>query len=78
MLQDEIERLFDAQPVTYTEAHFRLFQVFKDALNAGEVRAAEPDPSSKSGWRVNGWVKKGILIGFRMGEIGRASCRERV
>src|SRR5712664_1160037 len=69
MLQDEIERLFDEQPVTYTEAHFRLFQVFKDALNAGEVRAAEPDPSSKSGWRVNGWVKKGILIGFRMGAL---------
>src|SRR5207245_9072651 len=69
MLQDEIERLFDAQPVTYTEAHFRLFQVFKDALNAGEVRAAEPDPSSKSGWRVNGWVRKGILIGFRMGAL---------
>src|SRR5437870_5660044 len=69
MLQDEIERLFDEQPVTYTEAHFRLFQAFKDALNAGEVRAAEPDPSSKSGWRVNGWVKKGILIGFRMGAL---------
>ncbi len=33
------------------------------------MRAAEPDPSAKSGWRVNGWVKKGILLGFRMGAI---------
>ena len=65
----EIEALFDAQPEEYTEEHFRLFQRFKDALNAGLVRAAEPDESARSGWRVNGWVKKGILLGFRMGAL---------
>jgi len=32
------------------------------------VRAAEPDPSSPTGWRVNAWVKQGILLGFRFGE----------
>ena len=69
MLQKQIEALFDAKPASYTEEHSRLFQSFKDALNAGEVRAAEPDPASPSGWRVNGWVKKGILLGFRMGAI---------
>jgi len=69
MLQEQIEALFDAKPGRYTEEHFRLFQSFKDALNAGEVRAAEPDTASPSGWRVNGWVKKGILLGFRMGAI---------
>ena len=69
MLQAEIERLFDENRESYAEDHFRLFQKFKDALNAGEVRAAEPDPSSKSGWRVNGWVKKGILLGFHMGAL---------
>src|SRR5579862_8043531 len=42
---------------------------FKAALNKGEIRAAEPDASQASGWRVNGWVKKGILIGFRIGGI---------
>jgi 2,3,4,5-tetrahydropyridine-2-carboxylate N-succinyltransferase len=68
-LQAEIENLFDAKPATYTDDHFRLFQRFKNALNAGAVRAAEPDPNSKSGWRVNGWVKKGILLGFRMGSV---------
>ena len=39
------------------------------ALSAGAVRAAEPDPSSPTGWRVNTWVKQGILLGFRFGDI---------
>ena len=65
----EIERLFDENPGRYTDAHLRLFQQFKDALNAGEIRAAEPDSARASGWRVNAWVKKGILLGFRMGKI---------
>ncbi len=68
-MQAEIERLFDEKLETYTEDHFRLFQAFKAALNEGAVRAAEPDPSSALGWRVNAWVKKGILLGFRMGAI---------
>jgi 2,3,4,5-tetrahydropyridine-2-carboxylate N-succinyltransferase len=32
------------------------------------VRAAEPDSSTPSGWRVNTWVKQGILLGFRFGD----------
>src|SRR5208282_3646343 len=52
-----------------TAVHFALFDEFKAALNRGEIRAAEPDPSSPTGWRVNPWVKKGILLGFRMGAI---------
>ena len=68
-MQAEIEKLFDEKPAVYTEDHFRLFQEFKDALNAGTIRAAEPDASTRSGWRVNGWVKKGILVGFRMGGV---------
>jgi len=38
-------------------------------LNRGEIRAAEPDSAAKSGWRANAWVKKGILLGFRMGRV---------
>ena len=38
-------------------------------LEAGLVRAAEPDPSSPTGWRVNTWVKQGILLGFRIGQL---------
>ncbi|HEV8147705.1 MAG TPA: 2,3,4,5-tetrahydropyridine-2,6-dicarboxylate N-succinyltransferase [Bryobacteraceae bacterium] len=68
-MQTEIESLFDAKPSKYTEDHFALFQRFKEALNAGAVRSAEPDASTRSGWRVNTWVKKGILLGFRMGGV---------
>jgi 2,3,4,5-tetrahydropyridine-2-carboxylate N-succinyltransferase len=45
------------------------FNEFKAALNRGEIRAAEPDPAATSGWRVNAWVKQGILAGFRLGAI---------
>jgi 2,3,4,5-tetrahydropyridine-2-carboxylate N-succinyltransferase len=69
MPQTKIEALFDEKPSQYTEEHFRLFQKFKDLLNTGKARAAEPDASASSGWRVNGWVKKGILVGFRMGNV---------
>ena len=68
-MQQQIEALFDSKPEKYLPEHFALFARFKEALNAGEIRAAEPDPSQKSGWRVNGWVKKGVLLGFRMGSI---------
>jgi 2,3,4,5-tetrahydropyridine-2,6-dicarboxylate N-succinyltransferase len=68
-IDGEIEELFDANPGIYTPAHFQLFGEFKDALNAGAIRAAEPDQARASGWRVNAWVKKGILLGFRMGKI---------
>jgi 2,3,4,5-tetrahydropyridine-2-carboxylate N-succinyltransferase len=68
-MQTEIEQLFDEKPSAYTEQHFALFGRFKDALNTGSVRAAEPDVSQPSGWRVNTWVKKGLLLGFRMGAV---------
>src|SRR5713226_1304171 len=69
MLQDQIESLFDAPPAAYTAEHHALFSSFKESLNRGDLRAAEPDPSSPTGWRTNTWVKKGILLGFRMGSI---------
>jgi 2,3,4,5-tetrahydropyridine-2,6-dicarboxylate N-succinyltransferase len=73
MLPSQIERLFDEAPAHYEEAHQRLFRDFKAALNRGEIRAAEPDASTKSGWRANAWVKMGILVGFRMGAIADMS-----
>jgi 2,3,4,5-tetrahydropyridine-2,6-dicarboxylate N-succinyltransferase len=68
-LRQEIERLFADKPESYTEEHFDLFSRFKRALNLGEARAAEPDAAAPLGWRVNPWVKQGILLGFRMGAI---------
>jgi 2,3,4,5-tetrahydropyridine-2-carboxylate N-succinyltransferase len=67
-LRDGIERLFAAPPEYQADDH-QLFARFKEALNSGAVRAAEPDPEEPSGWRVNPWVKQGILLGFRMGAV---------
>ncbi len=68
-LREEIERLYTEPPPAYGAEHLALFARFKAALNRGEIRAAEPDPASPTGWRVNPWVKQGILAGFRMGEV---------
>ncbi len=45
------------------------FDELKAALESGAVRSAEPDPSAPTGWRVNTWVKAGILLGFRFGDL---------
>jgi 2,3,4,5-tetrahydropyridine-2-carboxylate N-succinyltransferase len=50
------------------EARAAFFEL-QAALGAGDVRAAEPDAESSSGWRVNAWVKQGILLGFRFGDV---------
>lgn len=46
-----------------------VFEALRGALSVGAVRAAEPDPASPTGWRVNAWVKQGILFGFRFGVL---------
>jgi 2,3,4,5-tetrahydropyridine-2-carboxylate N-succinyltransferase len=69
MQPSQIEGLFDNPPAEYTDDQFKIFREFKDALNRGQARAAEPDSSTHSGWRTNTWVKKGILLGFRMGVV---------
>lgn len=68
-LAQRIETLFDQKPAVYSSEHQDLFREFRELLNLGSIRAAEPDPAQPTGWRVNGWVKKGILIGFRIGGI---------
>ena len=69
MVRREMERLYAESPASYTSTHRDLFALFKGALNRGEIRAAEPDPASPTGWRTNPWVKQGILVGFRMGKV---------
>ncbi len=68
-LEKQIEALFDAKPARYTKKDQQLFRAFKKELNAGRIRSAQPDASQPTGWRTNAWVKKGILVGFRMGAI---------
>jgi 2,3,4,5-tetrahydropyridine-2-carboxylate N-succinyltransferase len=45
------------------------FEDLRAALERGEIRAAEPNGDSATRWRVNAWVKRGILLGFRLGTL---------
>ena len=49
------------------------FERLRNALEAGTLRAAEPDPTAPTGWRVNPWVKRGLLLGFRIGNLADMS-----
>ena len=66
-LESEFDRLSAASGPEDREHVRELFTALRHALSRGEVRAAEPDPSAPSGWRVNTWVKRGILLGFKFG-----------
>ena len=69
MLETRINALFERNPESYSHQDLEVFREFKAGLNRGTIRAAEPDPSAAHhGWRVNAWVKRGILVGFRMGK----------
>lgn len=72
-LAAEIEELH-RQGAALDKARAReVFGRLRALLSGGDVRAAEPDPSTPSGWRVNAWVKRGILLGFRSGEVADVS-----
>ena len=69
-LQETIERHFAAGPAAIGDpAAMTAFLTLRAALEQGEVRSASPDPASPTGWRVNAWVKQGILLGFRLGAL---------
>jgi len=65
----EITTLFEQGASAAKEQARETFARLRAELSAGRVRAAEPDPSSPTGWRVNIWVKQGILVGLRWGDI---------
>jgi 2,3,4,5-tetrahydropyridine-2-carboxylate N-succinyltransferase len=64
-LREECERLADAGQHVDLAAARKMFRTLRAALSSGVVRAAEPDQDAPGGWRVNAWVKRGILLGFR-------------
>src|SRR5579863_578003 len=69
-LQKVVERYFAAGSVAVGDASaMDAFLELRSALEHGEARAASPDPTSPTGWRVNPWVKQGILLGFRLGAL---------
>jgi 2,3,4,5-tetrahydropyridine-2-carboxylate N-succinyltransferase len=65
-LKAAIERLASLGEIENDPEARRIFLEFRDALTSGKVRAAEKDGAR---WVVNTWVKRGILLGFRLGEL---------
>ena len=69
-LQHTIERHFAAGPAAIGDTDaMTAFLSLRTALESGEIRSASPDPTAPTGWRVNPWVKQGILLGFRLGVL---------
>ncbi|MBI4441881.1 MAG: 2,3,4,5-tetrahydropyridine-2,6-dicarboxylate N-succinyltransferase [Acidobacteria bacterium] len=69
-LAERIESLYYQQATSFGPEYFEAFEQLKQGLNSGSLRAAEPvEGESATGWKVNAWVKMGILLGFRIGVI---------
>jgi 2,3,4,5-tetrahydropyridine-2-carboxylate N-succinyltransferase len=69
-LQQAVERLFSAGASAIDDPSAKeTFLEFRAALERGHIRSASPDSSTPTAWRVNVWVKHGILLGFRLGVL---------
>jgi 2,3,4,5-tetrahydropyridine-2-carboxylate N-succinyltransferase len=68
-LEADITHLFEQGSAAPRHEAREAFLRLRDELSAGRVRSAEPDTDSPTGWRVNVWVKQGILLGFRFGDL---------
>ncbi len=73
-LEDDVTSLVAAGAAADRGQAREVFARLRAALSSGQARAAEPDAAAPSGWRVNAWVKQGILLGFRFGEVVDASA----
>ncbi len=65
-LLNEIDRLFALDKSELNADSRATFETFLTALENGEVRAAEKKDGQ---WVVNAAVKKGVLLGFRLGKL---------
>jgi len=73
-LKEKIELFFSSSAEEFKQEKRDIFTKFLQKLESGEIRAAEKHGSV---WKVNPWVKKGILLGFRLGEIVDYSINDR-
>src|SRR5437016_12501088 len=66
LLKSAIERLAVSETAGGTTEARQVFLEFREQLTQGRIRAAD---KINGEWRVNIWVKQGILLGFRIGEL---------
>ena len=72
-LKSTIEILFAAKTIANPAEARHVFLDFRERLTRGEIRAAE---KINGRWTVHVWVKQGILLGFRIGELREMSGGE--
>jgi len=65
-LKSAIDQLSAVETIGDPRDARRIFFDFRAALTRGDIRAAEKIDTR---WVVNAWVKQGILLGFRLGEL---------
>ncbi len=70
-LKTSIERLAALGEVEHNPETRPAFFEFREALTQGKIRAAEKIDGR---WIVNTWVKHGILLGFRLGELAETAA----
>jgi 2,3,4,5-tetrahydropyridine-2-carboxylate N-succinyltransferase len=73
-LETAIEAAWDARD-TVTPARSDVRRIVEEALgrlDSGAARVAEPDGSDDAdgGWKVNQWLKKAVLLSFRLNDNG--------
>jgi len=74
-LQVAIERLATLGEVEQNPDARKTFLEFREQLTKGEIRAAEKIDGE---WKVNAWVKQGILLGFRLGELKNTLAGQKI
>ena len=62
-IEDAFERRADITPANASPALLTAINEALDALERGTMRVAEP---TASGWQVNEWLKKAVLLSFRV------------
>ena len=62
-IRDKIEKIYNKN--SFNSNDRAVFEQFIEGMNHGIYRAAEKKDNS---WIVNEWVKKGILLGFKLGK----------
>src|SRR3954469_10371240 len=75
-LEQQIQSLLSADLTLRRDEALTAFASLRNELNSGSIRSAEPDANSASGWKVNTWVKQGILLGFKLGKLKMISSSE--
>jgi 2,3,4,5-tetrahydropyridine-2,6-dicarboxylate N-succinyltransferase len=68
LLKSSIERFASLGEVERNPEARKVFLEFREQLTEGKIRAAEKVDGR---WNVNIWVKQGVLLGFRLGELSK-------